>query len=197
MLVNLKRANYFYSHFSCYVITYNKLHKTCLSAMETKIRSVLWCCAGESDKHKNRNENNKRTHESNQTNKKNKETRANLSSCPSNRCHMLVFLLSQINKVFAFGFMCAIVDSNLRFAIEVFKLSIYLQLILCTTADAEVIVFKSNLHLGRVPAHTLPYLCPLDGDGRYTDWTGVSEMAEKFFERKDDCSTCRLIRLCA
>lgn len=61
---------------------------------------------------------------------------------------MLVFLLSQINKVFAFGFMCTIDDSNLRFAIEVFKLSIYLQLILCTTADAEVIVFKSNLHLG-------------------------------------------------
>lgn len=78
---------------------------------------------------------------------------------------MLVFLLSQINKVFAFGFMCAIDDSNLRFAIEVFKLSIYLQLILCTTADGEVIVFKSNLHLGRVRAHTLPYLCPHDSDG--------------------------------
>lgn len=70
------------------------------------------------------------------------------SSCPTNQYHIFVFLFCEINKVFAFEFMYAIVDSNLRFAIEVFKLSIYLQLILCTTADAEVIVFKSNLHLG-------------------------------------------------
>lgn len=98
------------------------------------------------------------THRQRKREKKKKETRANLSSCPSNRCHMLVFLLSQINKVFAFGFMCTIVDSNLRFAIEVFKLSIYLQLILCTTADAEVIVFKSNLHLGGVGSHATLFM---------------------------------------
>lgn len=81
------------------------------------------------------------------THRKSKKRERIPASCPSNRCHMLVFLLSQINKVFPFEFMCTIDDSNLRFAIEVFKLSIYLQLILCTTADAEVIVFKSNLHL--------------------------------------------------
>lgn len=91
---------------------------------------------------------------------------------------MFVFLLSQINKVFAFGFMCAIVDSNLRFAIEVFKLSIYLQLILCTTAVAEVIVFKSNLHLGRVGSHATLFM-PIRWRWLLSRWTGVSETVKK------------------
>ena len=41
-------------------------------------------------------------------------------------------------------------DPNLWFAIEVFELSIYLQLILCTSPDAQVIVFKSNPCVSRV-----------------------------------------------